>query len=47
MKSKPGANVSNPMQKGERRQRLHKNQNNVGDPQNKPEFKDFNGNSIK
>ena len=47
MKSKPGANVNNPMQKGKRRQKLHENQNNVGDSQNKPEFKDFNGNSIK
>ena len=30
-----------------RRQKLHENQNNVGNPQNKPEFKDFNGNEVK
>lgn len=38
---------SNPMQKGERRQRLHKNQNDVGDPKNKPQYKNFDGNSIE
>jgi len=47
MKSKPGANVNNPMQKGKRRQKLHENQNNVGNSQNKPEFKDLNGNEVK
>lgn len=31
MKTKPGAN--NPMQKGKRRQKLHEDQNNIGDPQ--------------
>ncbi|MEG0306364.1 MAG: clostri-philic family protein [Clostridium sp.] len=33
MTNKPGA--CNPEQKGERRQRLHKNQNNEGNPQKK------------
>lgn len=37
----------NPMQKGERRQRLHKNQDNVGNPQNESQYKNFNGNPIK
>lgn len=32
------------MQKGERRERLHKNQDNRGDDKNKPGYKDFNGN---
>lgn len=36
----------NPMQKGDRRQRLHKNQNNVGNPKNKPQYKNFEGNEI-
>ena len=45
MKRKSGSN--NPAQKGKRRQTLHENQNNVGDPRNKPEFKAFNGNEIK
>lgn len=38
---------TNPMQKGERRQRLHGNQNNVGNSENKPEYKNFNGDPIK
>ena len=39
-------NSINPLQKGERRQRLHKDQDNVGNDKNKAEYKDFNGNSI-
>lgn len=35
MTNKPGA--CNPEQKGLRRQKLHKEQNNVGDPQKKPD----------
>jgi hypothetical protein len=35
------------MQKGERRERLHKNQDNRGDDKNKPEYKDFNGDPIE
>lgn len=33
-------------QKGKRRQKLHEDQNNIGNPQNKNEYKDFDGNSI-
>jgi hypothetical protein len=36
-----------PMQKGERRRRLHKNQNNVGNDKNQSEYRDFEGNPIK
>ncbi|MCF0148028.1 MAG: hypothetical protein HUJ77_06470 [Clostridium sp.] len=36
-----------PKQKGQRRQRLHKNQNNVGNDKNKPEYTDFEGNPIE
>lgn len=32
---------SNPMQKGVRRRRLHANQDNVGDPKNRPEYEKF------
>ena len=39
--------ASNPMQKGERRQRLHEHQNNVGDPKKKPEYETFDGTPIK
>ncbi|MEG1256768.1 clostri-philic family protein [Clostridium sp.] len=39
MTNKEGA--CNPMQKGERRQRLHKDQNNLGDPKKKPENEDL------
>lgn len=42
--NKEGSN--NPLQKGERRQRLSKSQNNVGNPKNKSQFTDFKGNSI-
>jgi len=38
---KPGS--SNPMQKGSRRQRLHANQNDVGDPKNAPKYENFDG----
>ncbi len=41
------AGSSNPMQKGERRQRLHKNQDNVGNAKNKPQYKNFDGNPIE
>lgn len=37
----------NPLQKGTRRQKLHENQNNVGNDKNVTEYTDFNGNSIK
>lgn len=36
----------NPMQKGERRQRLHENQNNVGNKENKSLYKNFEGKDI-
>lgn len=39
-------NLGNPMQKGKRRQKLHEDQNNVGDPKNKSGYTDFNGNPI-
>lgn len=45
MCSKP--NINNPMQKGKRRQKLHDAQNNVGNSQNKSEYKNFDGNEIK
>ncbi|GEM_PF-1072353 len=32
----PRANIGNPMQKGMRRQKLHDNQNNQGNPQKEP-----------
>ena len=35
-----------PMQKGKRRQRIHKNQENIGNDHNKPEYTDFEGNPI-
>ena len=38
---------SNPIQKGERRQRLHGNQDNVGNPKNKSQYKNFNGDTIE
>jgi hypothetical protein len=37
----------NPIQKGTRRQKLHENQNNVGNDKNVNEYTDFNGSSIK
>ncbi|MDY6012647.1 clostri-philic family protein [Clostridium sp.] len=36
-------NLGNPMQKGKRRQRLHENQNNVGNQKNPPKYKSFDG----
>lgn len=39
--------INNPMQKGERRQRLKKNQNDVGNDKNAVGYKDFDGNPIK
>ena len=39
-------NSINPLQKGERRQRLNKKQDNVGNDKNKPEYKDFDGNPL-
>lgn len=44
MPNRDGA--SNPMQKGERRQRLHDNQNDVGNKKNKSQYKNFNGETI-
>ena len=40
------SNVNNPMQKGMRRQKLHDNQNNVGNPRNKSQYKNFDGEPI-
>ncbi|EOR20505.1 MULTISPECIES: clostri-philic family protein [Clostridium] len=37
----------NPMQKGLRRQKLHENQNNIGNDKNKNEYTDFDGEPIK
>lgn len=45
MPNKPGSN--NPLQKGLRRQKLHEEQNNRGNPKNKPQYKDFNGNPVE
>lgn len=42
---KPG--INNPMQKGERRQRIHANQDNVGNPKKKSFFTNFDGEEIK
>ena len=39
--------INNPMQKGERRQKLKRNQDDVGNNKNVPEYKDFDGNPIK
>lgn len=36
----------NPMQKGKRRQKLHDNQNNVGNPKNKSQYENFNGSPV-
>ncbi|OPJ65572.1 clostri-philic family protein [Clostridium chromiireducens] len=38
---KPGS--CNPLQKGIRRQKLHDGQNDVGNPKNKPQYKNFDG----
>lgn len=38
---KHGSN--NPLQKGTRRQRLHKNQNDVGNTKNEPQYENFYG----
>ena len=40
------ANVSNPMQKGKRRQKLHDKQNDIGNPKKESKYKNFDGNSI-
>ncbi|WP_315078546.1 clostri-philic family protein [uncultured Clostridium sp.] len=45
MVSKEGA--INPIQKGKRRQRLHKNQNNVGEDQKPSYYENFNGEPIE
>ncbi|MGL5354383.1 MAG: clostri-philic family protein [Clostridium sp.] len=39
--------INNPMQKGERRQKLKKSQDDVGNNKNVPEYKDFDGNPIR
>jgi hypothetical protein len=39
--------VGNPKQKGVRRQKLHDNQNDVGNPKNKSQYKNFDGEEIK
>lgn len=43
----PKNGSKNPLQKGTRRQKLHENQNNVGNDKNVTEYTDFNGSSIK
>lgn len=45
MPNKLGA--CNPQQKGKRRQKLHEEQNNRGNPQNNTQHTDFDGNLIK
>jgi len=45
MKNKDG--LGNPMQKGERRQRLHQGQNNVGNPQKSSYYTNHQGKDIK
>ncbi len=45
MVNKPGS--CNPMQKGIRRQQVHKNQNKVGDSEEKSYYENFNGEKIK
>lgn len=40
------ANKSNPMQKGERRQRLKGNQDNVGNEKNKSQYTSFDGEEL-
>ena len=42
--NKPGS--CNPMQKGERRQKLHQNQNNIGNDKNHSEYKSFEGENL-
>lgn len=37
----------NPVQKGKRRQKLHSNQDNIGNPKNKPQYENFNGDPIE
>lgn len=39
--------TNNALQKGKRRQKLHENQNNIGDKENPPKYTDFEGNPIK
>lgn len=43
--SKTGSN--NPMQKGKRRQKLHSDQDNIGNSKNRGEYKNFNGEVIE
>ena len=38
---------NNALQKGERRQKLHNNQNNVGNKEIPPKYTGFDGNPIK
>ena len=45
MKNKDG--LGNPMQKGERRQRLHQGQNNVGNPRKSDFYTNHQGEEIK
>ena len=45
MPNKDGA--INPIQKGERRQRLHDKQDKIGNDKNKPEYQNFEGTPIK
>ena len=43
--NKPGS--CNPMQKGKRRQKLHENQNNVGNSKKSSGYKNFDGSDIE
>ncbi|OOM77695.1 clostri-philic family protein [Clostridium sp. BL-8] len=42
---KPGS--CNPEQKGLRRQKLHRSQNDVGNSKNKPQYENFDGEPIE
>ncbi|MGG7076724.1 clostri-philic family protein [Clostridium sardiniense] len=39
-------NLGNPLQKGQRRQRLHQKQNNIGNDKNPPKYKSFDGEDL-
>lgn len=39
--------ISNALQKGQRRQKLHASQDNVGDDKNPPKYESFDGEDLK
>jgi hypothetical protein len=39
--------INEPMQKGQRRQKLNEKQDNVGNEKNKPQYENFKGEPIK